>query len=31
MLTKALLWALGQAGGPDFDAPTREAWRAAAA
>jgi hemoglobin-like flavoprotein len=24
----ALLWALGQALGPDFDAPTREAWRA---
>ena len=24
----ALLWALGQALGPDFDAPTRDAWRA---
>jgi hemoglobin-like flavoprotein len=23
----AFLWALGQALGPDFDAPTREAWR----
>jgi hemoglobin-like flavoprotein len=25
--TQALLWALGQAVGPDFDAPTRAAWR----
>jgi nitric oxide dioxygenase len=24
----AFLWALAQALGPDFDAPTREAWRA---
>jgi nitric oxide dioxygenase len=24
----ALLWALGQALGPDFDGPTRDAWRA---
>jgi hemoglobin-like flavoprotein len=24
----ALLWAIGQALGPDFDSPTREAWRA---
>ena len=24
----AFLWALGQALGPDFDAPTRDAWRA---
>ena len=23
----AFLWALGQALGPDFDAPTRDAWR----
>ena len=27
-VVSALLWALGQALGPDFDAPTREAWRA---
>ena len=25
-VTKALLWALAQALGPDFDRPTREAW-----
>ncbi len=28
-LTTALLWALAQAVGPDFDATTREAWRGA--
>jgi hemoglobin-like flavoprotein len=28
-VTTALLWAIGQALGPDFDAPTREAWRLA--
>ena len=27
-VVSAFLWALGQALGPDFDAPTREAWRA---
>jgi hemoglobin-like flavoprotein len=26
-VVSAFLWALGQALGPDFDAPTREAWR----
>lgn len=25
-VTKALMWALAQALGPDFDRPTREAW-----
>ena len=28
-LVKALIWAFAQALGPDFDAPTREAWRLA--
>ena len=28
-LLTALLWAFAQALGPDFDAPTREAWRVA--
>jgi len=28
-LTKALLWSIGQALGPSFDAPMREAWRLA--
>jgi hemoglobin-like flavoprotein len=28
-LTAALLWAIGQALGPDFDPPTRDAWRLA--
>lgn len=28
-LVNALLWAFGQAMGPDFDARTREAWRLA--
>lgn len=28
-LITALLWAFGQALGPDFDAPARDAWRAA--
>jgi len=28
-LTTALLWSIGQALGPGFDAPTREAWRLA--
>ena len=28
-LTTALLWSIGQALGSGFDAPTREAWRAA--
>jgi hemoglobin-like flavoprotein len=27
-LVTAFLWALGQALGPDFDAPARDAWRA---
>jgi hemoglobin-like flavoprotein len=30
-LVTAMVWAFGQALGPDFDAPTREAWRAALA
>jgi len=30
-VTKALLWALAQALGPDFDRPTREAWTLALA
>ena len=30
-LVNALLWAFGQALGPDFDARTREAWRLALA
>ena len=30
-LVTALLWTLGQALGGDFDAPTREAWKAALA
>ncbi len=29
MVITALLWAFGQALGPDFDAPARDAWRAA--
>ncbi|HJZ70613.1 MAG TPA: globin domain-containing protein [Vicinamibacterales bacterium] len=29
MITAALIWALGQALGADFDPPTREAWTAA--
>ena len=28
-LTAALLWSIGQALGPSFDVPTREAWRLA--
>lgn len=28
-LTAAMLWSLAQALGPDFDPPTREAWRMA--
>jgi hemoglobin-like flavoprotein len=28
-ITTALLWAIGQALGADFDAPTREAWKLA--
>jgi hemoglobin-like flavoprotein len=28
-VTQALLWSIGQALGPSFDAPTREAWRLA--
>jgi hemoglobin-like flavoprotein len=28
-LTNALLWSIGQASGPGFDAPTQEAWRLA--
>ena len=28
-ITAALLWAIGQALGADFDAPTREAWKLA--
>jgi hemoglobin-like flavoprotein len=28
-VTQALLWSIGQALGPGFDAPTREAWRLA--
>ncbi len=28
-LTLALLWSIGQASGPSFDAPTREAWHLA--
>jgi len=27
VITTALLWALAQALGPDFDAPTRDAWK----
>jgi len=30
-LSAAMLWSLAQALGPDFDAPTREAWRLALA
>jgi hemoglobin-like flavoprotein len=30
-LTEALLWSIAQALGPDFDSPTREAWRLALA
>ena len=27
-VSAALIWAIGQALGPDFDPPTKEAWRA---
>jgi nitric oxide dioxygenase len=30
-ITAALLWAIGQALGPDFDSPTRNAWKLALA
>jgi hemoglobin-like flavoprotein len=26
-VSTALIWAIGQALGPDFDPPTKEAWR----
>jgi nitric oxide dioxygenase len=27
IVSAALIWAIGQALGPDFDPPTRDAWR----